>query len=128
VLASPDHSKPFILQTDASDQGVSGILSQEQDDGSEKPIAFFSQKLTSTEKKYTTTEKECLAVLLLVEKFRCYVEGTKFEVITDHSALLWLLRLKTPPSARLARWILRLQPYDFTIIHRKGKEHIIPTR
>jgi len=125
VLASPDYARPFVLQTDASDHGVSGILSQVQDDCSEKPIAFFSQKFSSTEKKYTTTEKECLAVLLSVEKFRCYIEGTKFEVVTDHSALLWLLRLKTPPSARLARWILRLQPYEFTIVHRKGKDHIL---
>jgi transposase InsO family protein len=126
VLTNPNYEKMFIIHADASDIGIGGVLSQEQDEGGEKPCAYFSAKLTTPERKYTTTEKECLAVLLAIENFRPYVEGTKFKVITDHSALLWLLKMKTPPSPRLARWILRLQGFDFEVIHRKGKEHVVP--
>jgi transposase InsO family protein len=126
VLVNPDYEKPFIIHADASDYGIGGVLSQEQPEGGEKPCAYFSIKLTSAQRKYTTTEKECLAVLLSVENFRPYVDGTEFTVVTDHSALLWLLNMKSPPSARLSRWILRLQGFDFKIIHRKGKEHVVP--
>jgi transposase InsO family protein len=126
VLVNPNYEKPFIIHADASDYGIGGVLSQEQEGGGEKPCAFFSLKLTSTQRKYTTTEKECMAVLLSVENFRPYIDGTKFTVVTDHSALLWLLKLKTPPSARLSRWILRIQGFDFEIVHRKGKEHVVP--
>jgi transposase InsO family protein len=126
VLVNPNYEKPFVIHADASDIGVGGVLSQEQPEGGEKPCAYFSAKLSGAERKYTTTEKECLGVLLSIENFRPYVEGTKFTVVTDHSALLWLLKMKTPPSPRLARWILRLQGFDFEVIHRKGKEHVVP--
>lgn len=75
--------------------------------------------------KLTVTEKECLAVIWSVEKLRHYLEGVHFTVITDHHSLLWLHRLKDP-QRRLARWALRLQPYDFTLIHRPGKDHVVP--
>lgn len=120
VLASPNFVKPFSIMCDASDSGVAGILFQE-DDGLEHPIAFFSKTLNKAQRKYTTTEKELLAVLLSIEKFRCYVEGVKFTVISDHSSLQWLQNMKNP-SPRLARWLLRLSQYDFTIIHRKGTD------
>jgi len=126
VLTNPDYKRPFVIHADASDIGVGGVLSQKQGEEGEKPCAYFSAKLTSAERKYTTTEKECLAVLLSIENFRPYVDGTKFTVVTDHSALLWLLKMKTPPSPRLARWILRLQGFNFDVIHRKGKEHVVP--
>jgi RNase H-like domain found in reverse transcriptase/Integrase zinc binding domain/Integrase core domain len=123
---TPNYEKPFTVHADASDYGIGGVLSQEQPEGGEKPCAFFSVKLSPAERKYTTTEKECLAVLLSVENFRPYIDGTKFTVVTDHSALLWLLKMKTPPSPRLSRWILRLQGFDFDVVHRKGKEHVVP--
>lgn len=59
------------------------------------------------------------------KKFRFYLELQEFEVVTDHSSLLWLMR-KTDLSGRLARWVFKLQPYKFTISHRKGKDHIVP--
>lgn len=88
-------------------------------------IAYASRTLTRAEQKFSTTERECLGLIWAIEKFRPYVEGTRFTVITDHYSLLWLFNLKDP-MGRLARWALRLQPYNFKIIHRKGKEHVVP--
>jgi transposase InsO family protein len=124
-LANADYTKQFSIHADASDRGCGGVLSQQHENG-EKPVAFFSHKFSSAQRNYSTTEKECLAVVLSVEKFRPYVDGVRFTIITDHSSLLWLLNYKTPTSSRLARWVIRLQPYQFEIIHRKGKDHIVP--
>lgn len=119
VLASPDYSKPFSIQTDASDCGIGGVLVQGEGN-EERVIAYFSQKLSSTQQKYQTTERECLAVIAGIEKFRPYIEGAHFTVVTDHASLQWLQNLKDP-SGRLGRWALRLQPYDFKLIHRPGR-------
>lgn len=119
VLASPDYEKPFVIQTDASDCGIGGVLVQGTGE-SEKAVAYFSQKLSATQRKYQTTEKECLAVIVGIEKFRPYIEGTHFTVVTDHASLQWLQNLKDP-AGRLGRWALRLQPYDFSLVHRPGR-------
>lgn len=124
ILHCPDFTKKFILQTDASSYGIGAVLSQEFEDG-ERVICYLSRSLTVQEQKYSTTERECLAVIWGVEKLRHYLEGVPFVVITDHHSLLWLHNLKDP-QGRLARWALRLQPYNFQIIHRKGKDHIVP--
>lgn len=122
LLASPDFSRPFFIQTDASDVGIGAVLFQE-DDGFEHPIAYASRSLSKTERKFTVTEKECLAVLFGVEHYRPYVEGTRFTVLTDHASLLWLTRLKDPVN-RLARWCLRLSQFGFVIRHRKGSLNV----
>lgn len=124
VLANPNYEQPFCVQTDASDTGMGAVLVQGQGD-KERVIAYFSQKFTSAQRKYMTTERECLAVLTAIEKFRAYVEGTRFTVITDHASLLWLRNLKDP-AGRLGRWALRMQAYDFELVHRKGKTNIVP--
>lgn len=124
ILSWPDFSKQFTISCDASNVGIGAVLSQSSDFG-EKVIAYASRTLGKTEQKFSTTERECLAVIWSIEKFRPYVEGTHFEVITDHHSLLWLHNLRDP-QGRLARWSLRLQPFDFTLIHRKGKEHVVP--
>ena len=118
VLKSPDLSKPFVLQTDASDRGVGAVLSQRTTDG-DHPIAYFSRKLIPREERYSTVEKECLAIKLGVHAFRVYLLGRPFVVQTDHRSLEWLHRLKEN-NARLTRWSLSLQPYDFTVEHRAG--------
>ena len=118
VLASPNYTRPFILMCDASDTGVGSVLYQEED-GVEHPVAYASRTLNKCQKKYTTTEKELLAVLFGIEKFRYYLEGTHFTVHTDHSSLVWLNNMKNP-SARIARWIVKLSQYSFDIVHRKG--------
>lgn len=124
VLSCPDFSRQFTIQCDASGYGIGAVLTQQQEDG-EKVICYMSRSLTRLERNYTTTERECLAVLWAIEKLRPYIEGSHFSVITDHASLLWLDRLNSP-SGRLARWAIRLQQYDYTIIHRKGKENVVP--
>jgi phospholipid-translocating ATPase len=119
VLRSPNFDLPFILQTDAVDRGVAAVLSQIEL-GVEHPIAYFSRKLLPQEQRYSTIEKECLAIKLGVHAFRVYLLGRPFSVQTDHRALEWLNRLKDTNS-RLSRWSLALQPYDFQVIHRAGR-------
>lgn len=124
VLSQPDFSQPFTIQCDASNTGLGGVLTQVLD-GEEKVIAYASRSLSRAERNYSVTERECLAVIFSIEKFRPYVEGTKFTVITDHYSLLWLSNLKNP-TGRLARWSLRLRQNSFDLVHRKGADHVVP--
>lgn len=124
VLSPPDFSLPFTIQCDASLTGIGSVLTQNID-GDERVISYYSGKLNNAQINYTVTEKECLAVILSIEKFRPYIDGVKFTIITDHASLLWLKNQKEPTS-RLARWSLRLQAYDFDILHRKGSLHVVP--
>eukprot|EP00731_Ephydatia_muelleri_P003215 Em0001g3215a len=122
VLQSPDFEKPFILQTDASDRGLGAVLSQRDDRGSDHPVSYYSRKLLPREERYSTIEKECLAIKMSMCHFRTYLMGCQFTVETDHRALLWMDRLKDSNS-RLTRWSLSLQPFDFTVTHRKGPKN-----
>lgn len=124
ILTCPDFNLPFIVQADASSYGIGSVLSQHFEEG-EKVIAYYSRSLTKAERNFTVTEKECLAVIWSIEKMRPYLEGSTFTVITDHHSLLWLHNLRDP-TGRLARWAIRLQQYDFKIVHRKGTEHVVP--
>lgn len=124
ILTSPDFARQFTIQCDASDTGIGGILTQEID-GQERVIAYASRSLSRAERTYTVTERELLSLIFLLEKFRPYVEGTVFRVITDHSSLLWINRLKDP-CGRLARWSVKLRQHNFTIIHRKGAQNVVP--
>ena len=119
ILTNPDFNRQFILQTDASDRGIGAVLSQLDDDGKEKPISYFSRKFLPREVRYSTIEKECLAIKLGVEAFRVYLLGREFLIQTDHRSLVWLDKLKEK-NARLARWSLILQQYTFTVVHRAG--------
>lgn len=125
VLAQPDFSKEFVIQCDASRVGVGGVLFQISDEGVEKPIAFVSKKLNKAQRNYTVTELECLAAIVSVNRFRPYIEGLPFKIITDHSSLKWLMTQKDL-SGRLARWSLKLQRYDFRMEHRKGSLNVVP--
>lgn len=124
ILANPDFNKEFIIESDASDLAVGAVLTQIQHNG-RRIIAYFSKKLNSTRRKYAAVEKECLAVLWAIEAFRNYIEGTHFRVITDARSLVWLSRVSAEKgSAKLCRWALKLQQYDFTISYRKGRDNI----
>ena len=107
VLRSPDFNKEFVLQTDASNRGIGAVLSQRDAGGGENPIAYFSKKLLPREERYSTIEKECLAIKLGMEAFRTYLLGRHFIVETDHRSLVWMDKLKDHNS-RLTRWSLSL--------------------
>lgn len=123
VLANADYSKPFVIQTDASDLGMGGVLVQGEG-AEERVVAYTSAKFSATQRNYQTTERECLAVINAIEKFRPYIDGVKFTVVTDHASLQWLRNIKDP-TGRLCRWALRLQPYNFDIVHRKGSQMVV---
>ena len=122
VLWSPDFTRPFVLQTDASDVGVGAVLSQCDNEGLDHPICYFSRKLLPRECNYSTIEKECLAIKLSVEAFQVYLTGRTFTIQTDHRALQWLDNMKDSRS-RLTRWSLSLQPFKFKVEHRKGRDN-----
>ena len=119
LLGYPDFSKPFILATDASSIAIGGTLSQKDENGRIKPIAFTGRSLTPAESKYSTTEQELLAVIHAFKKFEFYLQGQKFLIQTDHSALKYLLGQKDLTS-RLARWALIIQGFDYEVQHVKG--------
>lgn len=125
VLSHPDFKRPFIIQCDASKTGVGSVLYQVDDSGTEHPVAFMSRKLNSAQRNYNVTELECLAAVLSVKKFRAYVEGMPFKIVTDHASLKWLMGQKDL-SGRLARWSLKLQSFDFEMAYVKGSANVVP--
>ena len=110
----------FVLDVDASDIGIGGILHQVQD-GRERVIAYASRALNKAEKNYCITEKELLAVRYFIEYFRQYLLGSRFLVRSDHQALVWIFSLKEP-RGKLARWLEVLSLYDFSIEYRPGRK------
>lgn len=125
ILRCPDFSQPFYLHTDASSFAIGVVLMQKGEEGVEHPIAYSSRTLNAQEVNYTATERELLAILYGLEQYRAYVEGLKCYIVTDHASLQWFYKLKNP-TGRLNRWACRLSQFDFDIIHKKGKEHVIP--
>ena len=88
VLRNPDFVKLFILQTDASERGVGAVLSQTDETGEEHPIAYFSKKRLPREERYSTVEKECLAIKLAIQAFWVYLLERRFTIQTDHRLAL----------------------------------------
>lgn len=122
ILVYPDWNRKFILFTDASTFALGAVLTQRDKQDQEHVIAYASRTLLPAEKNYTATELECLAVVWAIGKFHHYLHGKRFSLITDHSALCHLLNVTTP-NGRLARWVMKLQAYDFDITHRSGRKH-----
>ncbi|GBN25934.1 Retrovirus-related Pol polyprotein from transposon 412 [Araneus ventricosus] len=123
ILYVPDFNKEFKLQTDASNSGMGVILAQNVENDKEHPVLYLSTKFSKTEKKYSTTERECAAIIFAVKKLQCYLdERTKFLIMTDHNPLFWL-KNNASLNPRFMRWALALQPYNYTVVHRSGKNH-----
>jgi hypothetical protein len=119
VMAAPDFSLPFVIQTDASAVGVGAVLLQEKD-GKYVTIMYASRALSKQERKYSAVERECLAIVWAIEKMRPYVECSTFKVMTDQKSLQWL-KTARDPTGRLTRWAMRLQHFDFSVVyHREG--------
>lgn len=121
ILSFPKEQGQFILDTDASNHGVGAVLSQVQN-GSERVITYFSRVLNKAERNYCVTRRELLAIVTSLKSFHHYLYGRKFQIRTDHISLKWLLSFKDL-EGQLARWLERLQQYEFEIIHRKGRLH-----
>ena len=124
VLQLPNFKKPFRLDTDACDYGIGASLEQPANDDCDqwRPVAFYSKHLSETQQKYSTTERELLAIVLSCEHFRQMLYGVKFKVYTDHQPLKALLT-SNELSPRLARWLIRLEMFDMEILYREGKRH-----
>ena len=122
TLAMPNWSQPFIIDTDASDVGIGAVLSQVDQEGTEHVIAYGSRVLSKAERNYCVTRKELLAIVTFLQHFRQYLLSQPFTIRTDHGALTWLQEFRNP-EGQLARWLEKLQEYQFTIVHRPGKKH-----
>ena len=120
VLRFPDFSKPFILTTDGCANSVAGVLSQEFEDG-EHMVACASKQLRKEQRAYSATELECLAVVQMFKKFRIYLLGKHFTLRVDHKPLLSLLAMKEP-KPKLARWVMEISEYSFSVQHKPGKD------
>ena len=121
ILAFPYPNRPCVLDTDSSDVSYGSVLSQVID-GVERPIAFFSRVMSSTQMNYCTTRRELLAVIASLQHFRHYLLGVPVILRTDHHSLKWLRTFKKPEGI-LARWIETLSEFEITIEHRPGRIH-----
>src|SRR4051812_28991612 len=133
VLARPDMDKTFCLHTDACKTGLGAVLTQQfeipgkfnrrgEPLNRERVISYASRSNHGAETKYGATQLEQLAVVWAVEHYRQYLYGKRFQVVTDHTALKSLMKLKDPKGL-YARWIMRLQPYDIDLIYKPGNQH-----
>ena len=114
ILLMPNFDKPFVLYTDACDEGLGAVLCQEDEATKCRPIAFYSRKLKASERKYAIGEKELMAIVFAMEHYKVYLYGKEFVVRTDHRPLQWLKDLKNP-STRLARWLIIVRQFSFKI-------------
>ena len=119
VLVTPDYSKEFYLETDASARAVAAVLSQQDEMGHLRPIAFASRKLQPREQKYGSSELELLAVIFGLAKYKSYLFSMRVNIVTDHQCLQYLSSVVSVNS-KLARWSLFIDSFDHKIIHRKG--------
>ncbi|GFT67941.1 transposon Tf2-6 polyprotein [Trichonephila clavipes] len=119
ILQLPNFSEQFNLFTDASGVGIGAVLQQNQ-----KPIAFASRTLNKAERNYTVTERECLALIWALNKFKTYFGPLPVKVITDHAALTKLTNGKNL-SSRMIRWALKLSEFNIEWEHRPGVQNVV---
>jgi hypothetical protein len=124
LLHRPDASREYVLQTDASGLGVAAVLYQEED-GQRKIISYASARLNDAQRRYHINEQECLAVVFAVKRYRPYLEDKPFLLQTDNKCLLWLNGAKDS-NAKLTRWALLLQEFNFRVEHCLGKNNELP--
>lgn len=124
ILNYPLKKKPFFVQTDASDFAVGAVLFQKDDNNEHRVLYFASRTLKGPEIGYNTTEKELLAIVWALGKFRTYLLGATVKIVTDHAALIFLRECRLA-HARLSRWSLAIQDYHPTIDHCEGRKNTV---
>ncbi|KAK4328659.1 hypothetical protein Pmani_000967 [Petrolisthes manimaculis] len=124
-LAHFDISKETVLACDASPYGLGCVLSQIDDKGVERPVAFYSRKLNETEQRYAQIDREGLSIISGVKKWHYYLYGRPFVIVTDHKPLLGLLGEDKPlpvnASPRVQRWALMLSAYTYKLVYSPGR-------
>jgi len=123
LLHIVDFSKPFDLFVDKSSFAYSAVLTQTNAEGVSVPVAFSSMKLTDTQQRWSTIEREAYAALMALKKYRSWLLGTKVTVHSDHNPLLYVTE-SAPKSAKLMRWSLSLQEFDVTFKYRAGRANV----
>src|SRR5215475_9341355 len=125
TLRRPQKGAALKIQVDASDIGAGAVLLQKTPEEAEwHPVHYYSRLFSDTESRYSTIERECYALILALERFRPYIEGQQIVVETDHRPLRWLYNIKST-SAKLQRWALRLQEFQFEIRHLPGRDNVV---
>ena len=127
VLAHPNYNKNFYLFCDASNTGVGAALLQSEN-GSEKrlrPIGYFSKSLNNTQKKYSTTKKEFLAIHLALKEFQYLCLGYPITILTDHKPLVSFFSKKLPLDQAMARWAIEASVFDCQVKYFEGRRNIV---
>ena len=124
VLQNIDEEKPFVIETDASEHAIAATLNQ-----CGRPVAFFSRTLNSCEQKHSSVEKEALAIVEAVRKWRHYLFNKHFTLITDQRSVSFMFnssRHSKIKNDKIERWRLELACFSYDIIYRKGELNIPP--
>ena len=124
LLTYPNPNKPYTLYTDASDKCIGACLAQHDDSGEEKPIFFLSHKLSSTQTRWPTIEKEAYAINFSLQKLDPYLNGAKFTIKTDHRPLRHLLE-SPMKNRKVATWALNISSYNCTIEYIPGPQNVL---
>ena len=127
VLLAPSFDKEFKLAVDASDVGAGSVLLQEDDNGVDHHVCYFSKKFNKHQRNYSTIEKECLSLILALQHFEVYLASSHAPIVvfSDHNPLTFIHKMKNK-NQRLLRWSLMLQEHNLDIRHIRGRDNIIP--
>ena len=123
TLAYFDKTASIKVVADASPVGLGAVLMQHQN-GAWVPICYASRSLTECERRYSQTEKEALGLVWACERYHAYIYGMRFDLVTDHKPLEVIYGPRSKPSARIERWVIRLQPYDFRVVYAPGQSNV----
>ena len=125
ALSIFDNKKDTEIQTDASNTGLGAVLLQKDNDGEMQVIAFASRTLTPAERNYSILEKEALAIVFAVQRWKVFLWGRFFRIITDHRPLtsIFTSRDTLQVNLRVSKYVTQLLPFNYTVHYRKGSEN-----